>query len=227
MQPLNRLQIAWRVAQDIEEGMLVNLGLGMPVAVADYIRPEVDVFIQSENGVIGVGPLAAPDRADTDLVDAGSRRVTIRAGASIVDSSWSFAMIRGGHVDVAILGAFEVAANGDLANWDMRLPSKGPLVGGAMDLAACARSVWVIMEHVTRKGAPRLLSSCTLPLTAVRCVTRIYTDLAVVDATPAGMVVREMLAGLSEADLRARTGAPLRFAPDCRPLVTPDIALPD
>ena len=227
MQPLNRLQIAWRAAQDIEEGMLVNLGLGMPVAVADYIRPEVDVFIQSENGVIGVGPLAPPDRADTDLVDAGSRRVTVRAGASIVDSSWSFAMIRGGHVDVAILGAFEVAANGDLANWDMRLPNKGPLVGGAMDLAACARSVWVIMEHVTRKGAPRLLPSCTLPLTAVRCVKRIYTDLAVVDATPAGMVVREMLAGLSEADLRARTGAPLGFAPDCRPLVTPDIALPD
>jgi 3-oxoadipate CoA-transferase beta subunit len=226
-QPLNRLQIAWRAAQDIREGMLVNLGLGMPVAVADYIRPDVDVFIQSENGVIGVGPLAAPDRVDSDLVDAGSRRITIRPGASIVDSSWSFAMIRGGHVDVAILGAFEVAANGDLANWDMRLPNKGPLVGGAMDLAACARSVWVIMEHVTRKGAPRLLPSCTLPLTAVRCVKRIYTDLAVVDATPAGMVVREMLAGLSEADLRARTGAPLRFAPDCRPLVTPDIALPD
>jgi 3-oxoadipate CoA-transferase beta subunit len=227
MTPLNRLQIAWRTAQDIQEGMLVNLGLGMPVAVADYIRPEVDVFIQSENGVIGVGPLAAPDRADTDLVDAGSRRVTVRAGASIVDSSWSFAMIRGGHVDVAILGAFEVAANGDLANWDMRLPNKGPLVGGAMDLAACARSVWVIMEHVTRKGAPRLLPSCTLPLTAVRCVKRIYTDLAVLDVTPSGMIVREMLAGLSEADLRARTGAPLDFAPDCRLLVTPDIALPD
>jgi 3-oxoadipate CoA-transferase beta subunit len=227
MTPLNRLQIAWRTAQDIQEGMLVNLGLGMPVAVADYIRPEVDVFIQSENGVIGVGPLAAPDRTDTDLVDAGSRRVTIRPGASIVDSSWSFAMIRGGHVDVAILGAFEVAANGDLANWDMRLPNKGPLVGGAMDLAACARSVWVIMEHVTRKGAPRLLASCTLPLTAVRCVKRIYTDLAVLDVTPAGLVVREMLAGLSEADLRARTGAPLAFAPDCRPLVTLDIALPD
>jgi 3-oxoadipate CoA-transferase beta subunit len=226
-QPLNRLQIAWRAAQDIREGMLVNLGLGMPVAVADYIRPDVDVFIQSENGVIGVGPLAAPDRVDSDLVDAGSRRITIRPGASIVDSSWSFAMIRGGHVDVAILGAFEVAANGDLANWDMRLPNKGPLVGGAMDLAACARSVWVIMEHVTRKGAPRLLASCALPLTAVRCVKRIYTDLAVLDVTPAGMVVREVLDGLSEADLRARTGAPLAFAPDCGPLVTPNIALPD
>ena len=227
MTPLNRLQIAWRTAQDIEEGMLVNLGLGMPVAVADYIRPDVDVFIQSENGVIGVGPLAAPERVDTYLVDAGSRRVTIRPGASIVDSSWSFAMIRGGHVDVAILGAFEVAANGDLANWDMRLPGKGPLVGGAMDLAACARSVWVIMEHVTRKGEPRLLPACTLPLTAVRCVKRIYTDLAVLDVTPIGMIVREMLAGLSEADLCARTGAPLAFAPDCRPLETPDIALPD
>jgi 3-oxoadipate CoA-transferase, beta subunit len=202
-QPLNPLQIAWRTAQDIQEGMLVNLGLGMPVAVADYIRPDVDVFIQSENGVVGVGPLAAPERVDTDLVDAGSRRVTIRSGASIVDSSWSFAMIRGGHVDVAILGAFEVAADG------------------------CARSVWVIMEHVTRKGAPRLLASCTLPLTAVRCVKRIYTDMAVVDVTPSGMVVREMLDGLSETDLRARTGAPLAFAPDCRSLATPDIALPD
>jgi 3-oxoadipate CoA-transferase beta subunit len=227
MQPLNRLQIAWRAAQDINDGMLVNLGLGMPLFVADYLRPEVDVFIQSENGVIGVGPLAPPDRVDTDLVDAGSRRIMIRAGAAFVDSSWAFAMIRGGHIDVAILGAFEVAANGDLANWDMRLPNKGPLVGGAMDLAACARSVWVVMEHATRKGTPRLLDICTLPLTAVRCVKRVYTDLAVIDVTPTGMVVRDMLDGLSEAELRARTGAPLTFAPDCRPLSAPAIALPD
>jgi 3-oxoadipate CoA-transferase beta subunit len=226
-EPLNRLQIAWRVAQDVHDGMLVNLGLGMPVAVADYLRPEVDVFIHSENGVVGVGPAASADKVDTDLVDAGSRRVTLRAGASIVESSWSFAMIRGGHIDVAVLGAFEVAANGDLANWDMRLPNKGPLVGGAMDLAACARSVWVIMEHVTRKGSPRLLEKCVLPLTAVRCVTRVYTDLAVVDVTPAGMVVREKLGDLGEAELRARTGAPLAFAQDCKPLVAPAIALPD
>jgi 3-oxoadipate CoA-transferase beta subunit len=226
-QPLNRLQIAWRTAQDIHDGMLVNLGLGIPLAVADYLRPEVDVFIQSENGIIGVGPVAPPDRIDTDLVDAGSRRVTIRPGASFVDSSWSFAMIRGGHIDVAILGAFEVAANGDLANWDMRIPNKGPLIGGAMDLAACARSVWVVMEHVTRKGAPRLLETCVLPLTAVRCVTRVYTDLAIIDITPAGMVVREVLDGISEAELRARTGAPLTFAPDCRALAAPAIALPD
>src|SRR5262245_51686075 len=135
-QPLNRLQIAWRAAQDIGEGLLVNLGIGMPVHVADYLDPDVDVFVQSENGVIGAGPLASPEHADTDLVDAGSRRITLRPGASIVDSAASFAMIRGGHIDVAILGAFEVAANGDLANWDMRVPNKGPLVGGAMDLAA-------------------------------------------------------------------------------------------
>src|SRR5271166_6090331 len=227
MGSLNRLQIAWRAAQDIGDGMLVNLGMGMPVSVADYLRPGADIFIQSENGVIGAGPLASPDRADTDLVDASSRRVTLRPGAAIVDSCWSFAMIRGGHIDVAILGAFEVAANGDLANWDMRLPNKGPLVGGAMDLAACARSVWVIMEHVTRKGRPRLLDACTLPLTAVRCVKRVYTDLAIIDVTPAGMVVREMLDGLAEAELRARTGAPLTVAPDCRPLAAPAIELPD
>jgi 3-oxoadipate CoA-transferase beta subunit len=224
VQPLNRLQAAWRAAQDIGDGMVVNLGLGMPLPVADYLRPEVDVFSQSENGVIGIGPLAPADRVDTDLVDAGSRRITLRPGASIVDSSWSFAMIRGGHVDVTILGAFEVAANGDLANWDMRLPNKGPLVGGAMDLAVGARAVWVIMEHMTRKSTPRLVETCTLPLTAVRCVKRVYTDLAVVDIGHDGMVVREMLDGMTEADLRARTGAPLVFAPDCRPLVAPPIA---
>jgi 3-oxoadipate CoA-transferase beta subunit len=225
MQPLNRLQIAWRAAQDVGDGMLVNLGIGIPVHVADYLRPEVDVFIQSENGVIGAGPLAPPGRIDNDLVDAGSRRITLRPGGSIVDSSWSFAMIRGGHIDVTILGAFEVAATGDLANWDMRLPNKGPLVGGAMDLAACARAVWVVMEHTTRKGTPRLLQACTLPLTAVRCVKRVYTDLAVIDITPEGMAVREMLAGMSEADLRERSGASLAFAPDCRPLAAPPIAL--
>jgi 3-oxoadipate CoA-transferase beta subunit len=225
MQPLNRLQMAWRAAQDIREGMLVNLGIGMPVAVADYVRPELDVFFQSENGVIGVGPLAAPERADTDLVDAGSRRITLRPGASIVDSSWSFAMIRGGHIDVSILGAFEVAANGDLANWDSRSTRKGPLVGGAMDLAAGAQQVWVLMEHVTRQGTPRLLEACTLPLTAVACVTRIYTDLAVVDITPAGMLVVEMLPGMQEAQLQAATGARLSFAAGVKALTAPALAL--
>ena len=134
-------------------------------------------------------------------------------------------MIRGGHIDITILGAFEVATNGDLANWDMRVPDKGPLVGGAMDLAACAREVWVIMEHNTRKGGPRLLQTCTLPLTATRCVTRVYTDLAVVDVTPAGFVVRDIVDGLTQAQLRERTGAPLTFAQDCRVMAPPP--LPD
>jgi 3-oxoadipate CoA-transferase beta subunit len=223
--PLNRRQMAWRAAQDIESGLLVNLGMGMPVHVADYLRPEADVFIQAENGVIGAGPLAPPEGADPDLVDASSRRITLRPGAAIIDSAWSFAMIRGGHIDITILGAFEVASNGDLANWDMRVPNKGPLVGGAMDLAACARAVWVIMEHTTRKGEPRLLEACTLPLTAVACVKRVYTDLAVVDVTPAGFVVREVLEGLTRAELAERSGAPLSFAPDCRPLKAPP--LPD
>ena len=134
-------------------------------------------------------------------------------------------MIRGGHIDVTILGAFEVAGNGDLANWDMRSANKGPLVGGAMDLAAGAREVWVMMEHVTRKGTPRLLERCTLPLTAVRCVTRVYTDLAVIEVTPAGLLVREMLSGMSWPELQGRTGARLAFASDCRALVAPALEL--
>jgi 3-oxoadipate CoA-transferase, beta subunit len=225
MKPLNRRQMAWRAAQDIDTGLLVNLGMGMPVHVADYLQPEADVFIQAENGVIGAGPLAEPAHADPDLVDASSRRITLRAGASIVDSAWSFAMIRGGHIDITILGAFEVASNGDLANWDMRVPDKGPLVGGAMDLAACAQAVWVIMEHNTRKGGPRLVEACSLPLTAKACVKRVYTDVAVVEVTPSGFLVREVLDGLSRHELQTRSGAQLAFAADCRPLSAPP--LPD
>jgi len=225
MQPLNRNQMAWRAAQDIADGMVVNLGLGIPVLASDYLPTGRDVFFQSENGVIGVGSEAAPDRIDTDLVDAGSRRITLRPGASIVDSAWSFAMIRGGHIDVTILGAFEVAANGDLANWDSRVPNKGPLVGGAMDLAVGAKAVWVIMEHNTRQGGPRLLDACGLPLTAVRCVKRVFTDIAVVEVTEQGFVARELLASVSVEDLRVRTGAPIALAPDCRPLVAPPLAV--
>ncbi len=227
MKPLNRLQMAWRAAQDIEDGTVVNLGLGMPVNVSDYVPHDFDVVVQSENGIIGVGPLASANAADSDLVDAGSRKVTLRAGATIIDSAASFAMIRGGHIDVTILGAFEVAANGDLANWDNRIPDKGPLVGGAMDLAASAQAVWVLMEHTTRAGGPRLLDTCSLPLTAVRCVKRIYTDLAVISVTDGGFLVHEILPGVSREELQAKTGATLSFAPDCRDLVTPDIALPE
>jgi 3-oxoadipate CoA-transferase beta subunit len=197
------------------------------VGVSDYVPHDYDVVVQSENGIIGVGPLASANAADADLVDAGSRKVTLRAGATIIDSAASFAMIRGGHIDVTILGAFEVASNGDLANWDNRIPDKGPLVGGAMDLAASARAVWVMMEHNTRKGGPRLLAACTLPLTAVRCVKRVYTDIAVLSVTPQGFLVHEILPGISRDELQRRTGAPLAFAPDCKDLVTPDIALPE
>jgi 3-oxoadipate CoA-transferase, beta subunit len=224
MQPLNRRQMAWRAAQDIEPGAVVNLGMGMPVHVADYLRPEADIFIHSENGVIGAGPVASPEQADPDLVDASSRRITLRPGASIVDSAWSFAMIRGGHIDVTILGAFEVAKNGDLANWDMRVPNKGPLVGGAMDLAVGARAVWVIMEHTTRKGGPRLVEACTLPLTGKACVTRVYTDLAVIEVGPAGFLVHEVLEGMTREELQTRSGAPLAYAPDCRPLAAPPLS---
>ena len=225
MAALNRNQMAWRAAQDMADGSVVNLGIGMPVLAADHLPAGRDVFFQSENGVVGVGPAAAPDKADGDLVDAGSRPITLRPGATIVDSVGSFGMIRGGHIDVTILGAFEVAANGDFANWDSRVPHKGPLVGGAMDLAVGARAVWVIMEHNTRKGAPRLLERCALPLTAVRCVKRVFTDIAVIDVTVDGFVLRELLAGVGIDDLRARTGAPIAIPADPKPLVAP--ALPD
>ena len=224
MTALNRLQITWRAAQDIEDGAVVNLGLGLPVHCSDYLREDIDVVIQSENGVVGAGPLATPEAIDTDLVDASSRRITLRPGATVIDSAASFAMIRGGHIDVTILGAFEVAENGDLANWDMGVAGRAPLVGGAMDLAACAREVRVVMEHVTRQGASRLLRTCALPLTAVGCVKRVYTDLAVIDVTPKGFVVREIVDGLSGQDLQAKTGARLSFAPDCGRLSAPPIS---
>jgi 3-oxoadipate CoA-transferase beta subunit len=223
MRPLNRNQMAWRAAQDIADGAVVNLGIGIPVLASDHLPAGRDVFFQSENGVIGVGPAAAPGRLVPDLVDAGSRNVTLRPGGTVIDSAWSFAMIRGGHIDVTILGAFEVAANGDLANWDARVPHKGPLVGGAMDLAVGARATWVIMEHNTRDGRPRLLEACTLPLTAVRCVRRVYTDIAVIDVTPQGFVARELLPGLGVEALKARTGAPIAVSDDCRLLAVPDL----
>lgn len=221
MKPLNRFQIAWRAAQEIQDGMLVNLGMGIPVLAADYVPAGRDVFVQAENGIIGCGPVASANAADPDLVDASSRRITLRQGGSIVDSVNSFAMIRGGHIDITILGCFEVAENGDMANWDSQVPDKGQLVGGAMDLAACAEAVWVLMEHNTRSGEPRLLHHCKLPLTAVNCVKRVFTDIAVVDISPDGFVVREILDGMSREELQARTGAKLAFAPDCGVLRAP------
>ncbi|MGI9476284.1 MAG: 3-oxoacid CoA-transferase subunit B [Hyphomicrobiaceae bacterium] len=224
MSALNRNQMAWRAAQDLPDGGVVNLGLGMPVLVSNYLPEGRDIFLQSENGILGVGPEAHEDRQDRNLVDAGSRRITLREGAGIVDSVNSFAMIRGGHIDITVLGAFEVASNGDLANWDSRVPSKGPLVGGAMDLAVGAKATWILMQFNTKNGAPRLLERCTLPLTAPRCVKRVYTDIAVVDVTSDGFVAREILATVNVDELRSRTGAAITIARDCQALTAPEIA---
>lgn len=220
---LTREQMAWRAAQDLPDGAYVNLGLGMPVLAASYAPGDRDIFFQSENGILGVGPLPAAGSGDRELVDAGSRIVTLRAGAAIFDSAASFAMIRGGHLDITILGAYQVASNGDLANWDAQIPDKGPLVGGAMDLAVGAKSVHIIMRHSKNDGTPRLVETCSYPLTAAGVVKRIYTDLAVIDVTPGGFVAREILAGLDREDLAASTGAALEFAADCRDLVAPEL----
>lgn len=221
VEPLSRNQIAWRAAQDLEEGMVVNLGIGMPVLASSYAPAGREVIYQSENGIVGVGPEAEAGHADPDLVDAGSRNVTLAAGGTVIDSAGAFAMIRGGHIDVTLLGGFEVAANGDLANWDAQVPNKGQLVGGAMDLAFGAKAVRVMMQHNTKSGGPRLLKKCSLPLTAPGCVTRIYTDLAVVDVMAQGFVVQEILAGMSKDELQAKTEAPLKYSNDLKALETP------
>ena len=221
--PLSRNQIAWRAAQDLDDGMVVNLGLGMPVLCANYSPAGREILLQSENGVLGVGPVASPEQADRDLTDAGSQLITLIPGASIFTSADSFAMIRGGHIDVTLLGGFEVAENGDLANWDAEMPGKGPLIGGAMDLAAGAKEVRIMMQHETRDGRPRLLERCRYKLTAPECVNRVYTDLAVIDVMAEGFLVREMVEGLSREDLQAKSGATLRFADDCGVLAAPEV----
>jgi 3-oxoadipate CoA-transferase, beta subunit len=221
--PLSRNQIAWRAAQDLEDGMVVNLGLGMPVLCANYSPEGREILLQSENGVLGVGPVAQGDEEDLDQTDAGSQLITLNPGASIFSSADSFAMIRGGHIDVTLLGGFEVASNGDLANWDAEMPGKGPLIGGAMDLAVGAKEVRIMMQHTTRNGEPRLLDQCNYKLTAPSCVKRVYTDLAVVDVTADGFVVREILDGVSREELQAKSGSTLNFAPDCGVLNVPAV----
>ena len=168
-------------------------------------------------------PTASDDAIDIDLVDAGSQHVTLQSGAALTDSAGAFDMIIGGHIDITMLGAFQVAPNGDFANWDAKLPHKGPLVGGAMDLASGAREVRVIMAHTTKQGEPRLVDECSYPLTAPRVVTRIYTDIAVVEITPNGFVAREILDGVSADDLRQKTGAPIDLALDCATLSAPEL----
>ncbi|RFP19271.1 MULTISPECIES: CoA transferase subunit B [unclassified Duganella] len=204
-----RDQMAARVAQDIPEGAYVNLGIGLPTKVADHLPAEREVFLHSENGLLGMGPAPAPGEEDEDLINAGKQPVTLLTGGAYFHHGDSFAMMRGGHLDVCVLGAFQVAANGDLANWHTGAPDAIPAVGGAMDLAIGAKQVFVMMEHQTKTGESKIVSQCSYPLTGVACVNRIYTDLAVLDVTPAGLAVCEMAPGLTFEELQAATGAPL------------------
>ena len=221
--PLSRRQIAWRVAQDIASGKVVNLGAGMPSMVSDFIPDGRDVMFHAENGILGIGPMAAKGKEDWDLINAGGQAVTLLPGGSFFHHADSFAMIRGGHIDIAVLGAYEVSEQGDLANWHLPDSNVTPAVGGAMDLAACAQRLFVMMDYCAKNGAPRILKQCTLPLTAQRCVNSIYTDLAVVDVTAGGLVVREILEGLDLETLQGKTGAPIRLAESWGILTAPDL----
>jgi len=217
---LTREGIAYRVAQELPDGSYVNLGIGIPTLVSSFIGPDKEIFFHSENGILGMGPLAEPGHEDPDLVNAGKQYVTLLPGASVFDHPTSFSMIRGGHIDYAVLGALEVAANGDLANW--RTPGeKVPGVGGAMDLAFGVRNVIVTMTHVTNKGKPKILNKCTLPLTAPRCVKYVFTDMAMIDVTSEGLFLREFAPGLDPKTVQTHTEAPLKIAPGCREMDVP------
>jgi 3-oxoadipate CoA-transferase, beta subunit len=208
-EPLTRDQIAARVAQDIPEGAYVNLGIGMPTKVSDYLEPERHVTLHTENGMLGMGPEATGDEVDLDLINAGKIPVTELPGASYFHHADSFAMMRGGHLDLCVLGAFQVSASGDLANWHTGKPGAIPAVGGAMDLAIGAKQTYVMMELLTRDGQPKLVEACTYPLTGVGCVSRVYTDLAVLDITEEGVAVLETYGGATVDSLRETTGLPL------------------
>ena len=207
----SRDAMAARLARDVPEGWYVNLGIGIPTMVADHVPVEREVVFHSENGVLGMGPAPAAGQVDPWLINAGKKHVTLRAGGSYCHHADSFAMIRGGHLDLCVLGAFEVAANGDIANWATSEHDTAPAVGGAMDLAAGAKRLWVIMEHTTKDGRPKLVEQCGYPLTALAVVTRVYTNYAVLDVTERGFVVIDMAPGVSREALRARTEARLHF----------------
>jgi 3-oxoacid CoA-transferase B subunit len=206
VQGRSREGIAQRLAADLRDGFVVNLGVGIPLLIPQFIPPDVEVILHAENGVLGMGPLAPPGQEDPDLTDAGKQPITLVTGAAIVDSATSFAVVRGGHLDVTVLGALQVSGCGNLANW--YVPGKHPAVGGAMDLVAGAREVWVTMEHTDRAGQPKIVGECTFPLTGREVVTRIYTDLAVFHIVGGELRLTECAPGITAAEVRERTAAP-------------------
>jgi 3-oxoadipate CoA-transferase, beta subunit len=222
MIPLTREQMAWRAAQDLKEGDYVNLGIGIPTLAASYVPPGREVIFHSENGILGMGPKPEPGKEDRYMVDAGKNLTTLVPGGCFMHHADAFLMIRGGHLDVSLLGAFEVSEHGDLANWTTEDPAFPPGVGGAMDLAVGAKAIRVIMEHTSKSGQPRVVCACTYPLTARACVKRIYTNLAVIDVTPGGLVVIEMIPAMTLERLQALTEPKLQLASHWRPLSPPE-----
>ena len=203
-------QLAARVAQDIFEGAIVNLGIGMPTLVANHIPPDREVILHSENGILGMGPAPAAGEEDYDLINAGKQPVTLRKGGSFFHHADSFAMMRGGHLDICVLGAFQVSATGDLANWHTGEKDAIPAVGGAMDLAVGAKQTWVMMDLLTKQGQSKLVQACGYPLTAIGCVKRVYTDLATLACTPQGLRLIDTVPGLAHAELEKLVGLPIR-----------------
>jgi len=212
MKRLTRNEMAARLARDIAPGSYVNIGIGMPELVANYLDPADEILLHSENGILGMGPQAKDDEIDGELLNAGKKPVTLLTGGAFFHHVDSFAIMRGGHLDLCIMGGMQVSSKGDLANWSLDRPGEPPAVGGAMDLAVGAKRVYILMEHNAKDGTPKLIDQCTLPVTGLGVVHRVYTDLAVVEIGPQGFVVIEKLVDISDDELRAATGAPLTFA---------------
>ncbi len=213
MNKWNRDQMAARVARDIPEGAYVNLGIGLPTMVANHLPKDREVFLHSENGILGMGPAPAPGEEDYDLINAGKQPVTLLPGGAFFHHADSFGMMRGGHLDICVLGAFQVSVTGDLANWHTGAADAIPAVGGAMDLAIGAKKTYVMMEHLTKSGESKIVAACTYPLTGIGCVSRVYSDLAVIDITTDGLQVVDMVDGMTFDELQKLSGVPLKPAP--------------